>query len=309
MRTKGMKAKADSGQKHFRENTPGSLSGMKHKRDWRHASALWRMWYKPVAFWSADVSLHWMLSLWEIQNHSKCLCTDFCPWEDGTMFPLVLKEFPCSPVPSNFINVRNLHAGCHKWVGMREHKRRVDCGMSALQLGKWSQTGSNHNFSKVVPLPALSWACQRCCSCSVDLDTVSASPQEIRGLGFHQAPSLAGRSSSCPSPWGKGKHALLRSTCHLLLSSRRLHKLHREGFIWEDEMDFAIQSSYRTNCVWACVFVPVFSDPLLLSDILFPLSIWQLRLYLPLGRLFSTQETSFTNKQHLGSIWEMLPFS
>lgn len=136
---------------------------------------------------------------------------------------------------------------------------------------------------------------------SVVLDTLS--------LGFHQAPGLVGRASSCPSPWGRGKDALLRSTCHLLLSSRRLHKLHREGFIWEDEMDFAIQSSYRTNCVWACVFVHVFSDPLLLSDILFPLSIWQLRLYLPLGRLFSTQETSFTNKQHLGSIWEMLPFS
>lgn len=55
------------------------------------------------------------------------------------------------------------------------------------------------------------------------------------------------------------------------------------------------------------MFVHVFSNPLLLSGILFPLPIWQLRLRLPLGRLFRAQEASFANKQNLGSIWEVLP--
>lgn len=55
------------------------------------------------------------------------------------------------------------------------------------------------------------------------------------------------------------------------------------------------------------MFVHVFSNPLLLSGILFPLPIWQLRLCLPLGRLFRAQEASFANKQDLGSIWGVLP--
>lgn len=223
--------------------------------------------------------------------------------------PTCIKRIPLQSCPFKFYKCKESSCRMSHVSGDERAQKEGGLWHVSFTAGEVQPNWFKPQLLKVVPLPALSWACQRCCSCSVDLDTVSASPQEIRGLGFHQAPSLAGRSSSCPSPWGKGKDALLRSTCHLLLSSRRLHKLHREGFIWEDEMDFAIQSSYRTNCVWACVFVPVFSDPLLLSDILFPLSIWQLRLYLPLGRLFSTQETSFTNKQHLGSIWEMLPFS
>lgn len=184
--------------------------------------------------------------------------------------------------------------------------------MSALQLGKWSQTVvQNTNFQRW-------YHCQLCLGLvsiaahpqSVILDTVSLSAHSRSVVwAFTKFLVWWAKPPCAHLPGGMGKDALLRSTCHLLLSSRRLHKLYGEGFIWEDEMDFAIQCSYRTSCVWACVFVHVFSDPLLLSDIPFPLSIWQLRLYLPLGRLFRTQETSFTNKQHLGSIWEMLPLS
>lgn len=50
-------------------------------------------------------------------------------------------------------------------------------------------------------------------------------------------------------------------------------------------MAVAIQHSCRTNCVCERVFVHVFSDPLLLSGILFPLPIWQLRLLSSSGKV------------------------
>lgn len=129
---------------------------------------------------------------------------------------------------------------------------RMDCGMSALQLAEWKQ--------KVVQ----STSFRRCfhrrlCLRSVNivlhphlviLGTVSLQAHCGQWFWYLSGSLSGGQSFLVPSSLrGMIKGAAFRSTCHLVLPSRRLHKLYGEGCIWEEEMNFAIQCSYRTNCV------------------------------------------------------------
>lgn len=68
--------------------------------------------------------------------------------------------------------------------------------------GMKPKSASKHKFSKVLPLQALSWACQHCCSSSVGdfRHSVFISPQEMSSWGFHQVPCLVGRASLCLAP-------------------------------------------------------------------------------------------------------------
>lgn len=223
-----MKAKADSGQKHLRENTPGSSSGTKHNRDQGPASALWRMWYKPVAFWNEVqtwVCTECFLSGKFRTTQSVCAQTFVLEKVVQCSYLYLKYSFAVLSLQIFKLGVRGLRAGCHMWVGMREHnspKRRVDCGTSALQLGKGSQTVVQTTISQRWYL------CQLCLGPvstavrpqSVILDTVSLSAHSGSGVWVFTKFLVWGQSFLVPISLGaRGRMlcpgVLVICSCHL----------------------------------------------------------------------------------------------